>query len=95
MPVGPTDSISRNPSWMSYYEGFNFSFEGILFMPEVKARSNITGTDASATSQSKMFVVPWDRVKKGSVPLEVGGHPDKGFLGQSRLWIIFIPYATD
>jgi long-chain fatty acid transport protein len=27
-------------------------------MPEVKARSNITGTDASATSQSKMFVVP-------------------------------------
>jgi hypothetical protein len=36
----------------------------------------------------------WDRVKKGSVPLEVGGHPDKGFLGQSRLWIIFIPYAT-
>ncbi len=36
----------------------------------------------------------WDRVRKGSVPLEVGGHPDKGFLGQPRLWIIFISYAT-
>jgi long-chain fatty acid transport protein len=58
MPVGPTDTIFRNPAWMSYYKGFNFSFGGILFMPEVKARSNITGTDASATSQSKMFVVP-------------------------------------
>jgi hypothetical protein len=36
----------------------------------------------------------WDRVKKGLVPLGVGRHPDKGFLEQSRLWIIFIPYAT-
>jgi len=36
----------------------------------------------------------WDRVRKGSVPLEIGGHPDKGFLGQPRLWVIFIPYAT-
>jgi len=36
----------------------------------------------------------WDRVRKGSVPLEVGGHPDKGFLGQPRLWVIFILYAT-
>jgi long-chain fatty acid transport protein len=43
---------------MSYYKGFNVSFGGILFMPEVKAKSNITGTEASATSQSKMFVVP-------------------------------------
>jgi long-chain fatty acid transport protein len=58
MPVGPTDTIFRNPAWMSYYKGFNLSFGGILFMPEVKARSNIMGTDASATSQSKMFVVP-------------------------------------
>jgi len=58
MPVGATDSIFRNPAWMTYYKGFNLSFGGILFMPEVKARSNITGTDASATSQSKMFVVP-------------------------------------
>jgi long-chain fatty acid transport protein len=58
MPVGPTDTIFRNPAWMSYYKGFNVSFGGILFMPEVKAKSNITGTEASATSQSKMFVVP-------------------------------------
>jgi len=58
MPVGPTDTIFRNSAWMSYYKGFNVSFGGILFMPEVKAKSNITGTEASATSQSKMFVVP-------------------------------------
>jgi len=59
MPVGPTDSIFRNPAWMSYYKGFNMSFGGILLMPEVKAESNfITGTTTSATSQSKMFVVP-------------------------------------
>jgi long-chain fatty acid transport protein len=58
MPVGPTDSIFRNPAWMSYYKGFNMSFGGILFFPEVKAKSNITGTEASATSKSKMFVVP-------------------------------------
>jgi len=58
MPVGPTDTIFRNPAWMSYYKGFNMSFGGILFFPEVKAKSNITGTEASATSQSKMFVVP-------------------------------------
>jgi long-chain fatty acid transport protein len=58
MPVGPTDTIFRNPAWMSYYKGFNMSFGGILFMPEVKAKSNITGTEASATSKSKMFVVP-------------------------------------
>jgi len=63
MPVGPTDSIFRNPAWMTYYKGFNLSFGGILFFPEVKAKTNFTGgppapTPASATSQSKMFVVP-------------------------------------
>ncbi len=59
MPVGPTDTIFRNPAWMGYYKGFNMSFGGILFMPEVKAKSNyITGNLISATSQSKMFVVP-------------------------------------
>lgn len=59
MPVGPTDTIFRNPAWMSYYKGFNMSFGGILLSPEVKAKSNIiTGTTTSATSQSKMFVVP-------------------------------------
>jgi long-chain fatty acid transport protein len=54
MPVGPTDTIFRNPAWMSYYKGFNMSFGGILFFPEVKAKFN----SASATSKSKMFVVP-------------------------------------
>jgi long-chain fatty acid transport protein len=63
MPVGATDSIFRNPAWMNYYKGFNLSFGGILFMPEVKAKTNVTPmgpspTPASATSQSKMFVVP-------------------------------------
>jgi long-chain fatty acid transport protein len=63
MPVGATDSIFRNPAWMTYYKGFNLSFGGILFMPEVKARTNVTPigpspTPASATSESKMFVVP-------------------------------------
>jgi long-chain fatty acid transport protein len=65
MPVGPTDSIFRNPAWMTYYKGFNLSFGGILFFPEVKAKTNFnlrTGvpapTPASATSESKMFVVP-------------------------------------
>jgi long-chain fatty acid transport protein len=48
---------------MTYYKGFNFSFGGILFFPEVKAKSNVTPTfpmnpPASATSQSKMFIVP-------------------------------------
>jgi long-chain fatty acid transport protein len=54
MPVGPTDTIFRNPAWMTYYKGFNMSFGGILFFPEVKAKFN----NASATSKSKMFVVP-------------------------------------
>lgn len=58
MPVGPTDTIFRNPAWMTYYKGFNMSFGGILLFPEVKAKSNITGIDASATSKSKVFVVP-------------------------------------
>ncbi len=59
MPVGPTDTIFRNSAWMTYYKGFNMSFGGILFFPEVKAKSNyITGTTTSATSQSKVFVVP-------------------------------------
>jgi long-chain fatty acid transport protein len=35
MPVGPTDTIFRNPAWMTYYKGFNVSFGGILFMPRL------------------------------------------------------------
>jgi len=63
MPVGPTDTIFRNPAWMSYYKGFNLSFGGILFMPKVKAKSNVTPlgpapAPASATSEADFFVVP-------------------------------------
>ncbi|MGB9873825.1 MAG: OmpP1/FadL family transporter [Hydrogenobacter sp.] len=63
MPVGPTDSIFRNPAWMSYYKGFNLSFGGILFMPHVKAKTNVTpmgpmNPPAEATSDAKVFVVP-------------------------------------
>ncbi|MCS7278172.1 MAG: outer membrane protein transport protein [Aquificaceae bacterium] len=63
MPVGPTDTIFRNPAWMSYYKGFNMSFGGILFMPEVKARTNVTpqgpqNPPASAKSEADIFVVP-------------------------------------
>ncbi len=63
MPVGPTDSIFRNPAWMSQYKGFNLSFGGILFMPHVKAKSNVTPSGpmnppASATSEAKTFVIP-------------------------------------
>ena len=60
MPVGPTDSIFRNPAWMSHYKGFNLSFGGILFMPKVKAKSNFPsgGTPVEATSKADFFVVP-------------------------------------
>jgi len=63
MPVGPTDSIFRNPAWMSQYKGFNVQFGGILFMPKVKAKTNVTpmgpmNPPASATSEADMFVVP-------------------------------------
>ncbi|WPM31967.1 outer membrane protein transport protein [Hydrogenobacter sp. T-2] len=59
MPVGPTDSIFRNPAWMSQYKGFNLSFGGILFMPEVKARvQNPLGDSGSQRSKADMFVVP-------------------------------------
>ncbi|MCX8076556.1 MAG: outer membrane protein transport protein [Aquificaceae bacterium] len=63
MPVGATDSVFRNPAWMSYYKGFNLSFGGILFMPEVKAKTNVTpmgpaNPPASAKSEADMFVVP-------------------------------------
>lgn len=63
MPVGPTDSIFRNPAWMSQYKGFNLSFGGIVFMPEVKARTNVTpmgpmNPPASEKSKADFFVVP-------------------------------------
>ncbi|AAC06841.1 hypothetical protein [Aquifex aeolicus] len=43
MPVGPIDSIFRNPAWMSYFntKRFFLSFGGILFMPNVKVSSKM------------------------------------------------------
>ena len=58
MPVGPTDSIFRNPAWMSQYKGFNLSFGGILFMPEVKAKVDFGGGPVSGKSKADLFVVP-------------------------------------
>ncbi|QWK12560.1 MAG: outer membrane protein transport protein [Aquificota bacterium] len=58
MPVGPTDSIFRNPAWMSQYKGFNLSFGGILFMPEVKARADLGMGPVSGKSKADFFVVP-------------------------------------
>lgn len=64
MSVGSVDSIFRNPAWMSFSkEKFSLQFGGILFMPEVKARTNVTpmgpmNPPAEATSDAKVFVVP-------------------------------------
>lgn len=59
MPVGPTDTIFRNPAWMSYYDGFHMSFGGILFMPDVKARiQNPMGDSGWQTSSADTFGVP-------------------------------------
>ncbi|WP_457600037.1 OmpP1/FadL family transporter [Hydrogenivirga sp.] len=39
MPVGPVDSVFRNPAWMSVMENkFTVQFGGILFMPKVKGQ---------------------------------------------------------
>jgi len=59
MPVGPSDTIFRNPAWMSYYDGFHLSFGGILFMPTVKARiQNPMGDSGWQTSKADTFGVP-------------------------------------
>lgn len=59
MPVGPTDTIFRNPAWMSYYDGFHMSFGGVLFLPDVKARiQNPMGDSGWQTSEADTFGVP-------------------------------------
>ena len=58
MPVGPTDTIFRNPAWMSHYKGFNVSFGGIVFLPEVKAKVDFGGGPVEGKSKAKLFVVP-------------------------------------
>lgn len=58
MPVGPIDSIFRNPAWLTHYDTKKFfvSFGGILFMPNVKVRT--TGTDGRVKSSADTFLVP-------------------------------------
>ena len=72
MPVGPIDSIFRNPAWLPYYNTKKFfvSFGGILFMPNVKVSSrSIIQTTAGASpisvstngrvkSRADIFLVP-------------------------------------
>ncbi len=62
MPVGPVDSIFRNPAWMSVMENkFTVQFGGILFMPKVKAKMDIPAVGYSTgehKSKADTFVVP-------------------------------------
>jgi len=60
MPVGSTDSIFRNPAWMSNYNGFNASLGGVLFLPNVKGRfyHPMMGDSGYVTSDADTFVVP-------------------------------------
>ncbi len=59
-PVGPVDSIFRNPAWMSVMEDkFTAQFGGILFMPRVQARiANPLGDSGYQKSQADTFVAP-------------------------------------
>jgi len=61
MRVGPTDAIFRNPAWMSEEEGFNLTFGGIVFMPDVKGRISMpapTGDSGYITSDADFFTIP-------------------------------------
>jgi len=56
MEVGATDAVFRNPAWMSAEDGFNVSFGGILFMPDVKA--SVPTANVKETSDSDTFTIP-------------------------------------
>jgi len=63
IPVGPVDSVFRNPAWMSVMKDrFNVQFGGILFMPRVKAKMDTDSTPPSSTGEKRskvdIFVVP-------------------------------------
>ncbi|NPA41808.1 MAG: TonB-dependent receptor [Aquificae bacterium] len=50
MPVGPVDSVFRNPAWMSVMENkFTVQFGGILFMPTVKTKT-VGGMESTASA---------------------------------------------
>jgi long-chain fatty acid transport protein len=60
--VGATDALFRNPAWMHSEKGFNVSFGGILFMPNVKAVGKVATPsglqNVDETSDSDMFTIP-------------------------------------
>jgi len=63
MPVGPVDSVFRNPAWMSTMENkFTVQFGGILFMPKVKAKMDVPAAMGYTTGEKKskadLFTVP-------------------------------------
>ena len=60
-----TDSIFKNPAWISEYEGTIVSFGGTLFMPNVKANIKTmmtaggpVSTNGDVKSQADTFLVP-------------------------------------
>ncbi|RUM59709.1 MAG: aromatic hydrocarbon degradation protein [Persephonella sp.] len=55
----PTDAIFRNPGWLARQKGFNLSFGGILFMPQVKGRVSAGGVDSGwVSSDANVFIIP-------------------------------------
>jgi long-chain fatty acid transport protein len=55
----PTDSIFRNPGWLARQEGFNISFGGIIFMPQVEGRAVTPAGDSGwVESKDNFFIIP-------------------------------------
>ena len=58
----PTDAIFRNPGWLARQQGFNISFGGIIFMPQVEGRvvDNVFGGGDSGwvSSDANLFFIP-------------------------------------
>ncbi len=55
----PTDSIFRNPGWLARQEGFNISFGGIIFMPQVEGRAITQAGDSGwVKSDANLFFIP-------------------------------------
>ncbi len=60
--VGATDALFRNPAWMNSEKGFNVSFGGILFMPNVKAKGKVATpaglVNVDEKSDADTFTIP-------------------------------------
>ncbi|RUM61634.1 MAG: aromatic hydrocarbon degradation protein [Persephonella sp.] len=55
----PTDAIFRNPGWLARQDGFNISFGGIIFMPQVEGRSvGPAGDSGWVKSDANLFFIP-------------------------------------